>query len=113
MAHYARLDDNDIVIDVIVIEEDQVKTGQFGNIDKMIQTSYNTHAGIHVLGGTPLRKNYASPGYKYDRARDAFVPPQPYPSWTLNEDSCLWESPIPYPQTSEMLKWNEETQSWV
>ena len=113
MTHYARIDDNNIVIDVILIEEDQVKTGRFGNTDKLIQTSYNTHGGIHILGGTPLRKNYAVPGYKYDRERDAFVPPQPFLSWILNEDSCLWEPPVAYPNTTEMLTWDEETQSWV
>ena len=112
MAHYARIDDNDTVIEVIVIEHDQVITGQFGNIDKLIQTSYNTHGGVHISGGTPLRKNYAVAGYKYDRERDAFIPPQPFASWSLNEDSCLWEAPTLYPETTEMLIWNEETQSW-
>jgi hypothetical protein len=76
------------------------------------QTSYNTHGGVHSSGGTPLRKNHAGIGYTYDEDRDAFIPPKPYKSWILNEDTCLWESPIPYPQDNNIYKWNEQNQSW-
>ena len=76
------------------------------------QTSYNTHGGVHSLGGTPLRKNYAGIGYIYDENRDAFIPKKPFNSWILNESTCLWESPIPYPQDNNTYKWNEQNQSW-
>jgi len=76
------------------------------------QTSYNTHGGVHDNGGTPLRKNHAGIGYTYDEDRDAFIPPKPFNSWILNEDTCKWESPIPYPQDNNMYKWNEQNQSW-
>ena len=79
-----------------------------------IQTSYNTIGGQHVNGGTPLRKNYASVGGTYDSTRDAFIPTKPYPSWILNENSCLWEAPVPYPDadSDERYEWNEENQTW-
>jgi len=83
------------------------------------QTSYNTHGGVHALGGTPFRKNYAGLGYTYDAGRDAFIPPKPYKSWVLNESTCLWGSPIPYPtdvgtpEAPKMYTWNEETVNWV
>jgi hypothetical protein len=77
-----------------------------------IQTSYNTHGGVHNNGGTPLRKNHAGIGYTYDEDRDAFIPKKPFNSWILNEDTCLWESPIPYPQDDNIYKWNEQTLSW-
>lgn len=76
------------------------------------QTSYNTHGGVHSLGGTPFRKNHAGIGYTYDEDRDAFIPPKPFKSWVLNEDTCNWESPIPYPQDNNEYKWNEQNQSW-
>ncbi len=76
------------------------------------QTSYNTHGGVHSSGGTPLRKNYAAIGYTYDEDRDAFIPKKPFNSWVLNETTCLWESPIPYPQDNNKYKWNEQNQSW-
>ena len=76
------------------------------------QTSYNTHGGVHNNGGTPLRKNHAGIGYTYDEDRDAFIPPKPFKSWVLNENTCLWESPIPYPQDNNEYKWNEQNQSW-
>jgi hypothetical protein len=68
--------------------------------------------GKHLLGGTPLRKNYAGIGYSYDPVRDAFIPPKPFNSWILNEDTCIWEPPIPYPTDDKLYSWNEETQSW-
>ena len=76
------------------------------------QTSYNTLGGVHNNGGTPLRKNYAGIGYTYDEDRDAFIPPKPYASWILNEDTCLWEAPVAYPDDGERYVWNESTTSW-
>jgi len=76
------------------------------------QTSYNTSSGFHKLGGTPFRKNHAGKGYTYDEDRDAFIPPKPFNSWVLNESTCLWESPIPYPQDNNKYNWNEQNQSW-
>jgi hypothetical protein len=76
------------------------------------KTSYNTKGGVHTENGTPLRKNFAGIGYTYDEDRDAFIPPKPFNSWILNEDTCLWESPIPYPQDNNKYKWNEQNQSW-
>ena len=76
------------------------------------QTSYNTHGGVHNNGGTPFRKNHAGIGYTYDEVRDAFIPPKPFNSWILNEDTCQWQSPIPYPQDNNRYKWNEQTLSW-
>ena len=76
------------------------------------QTSYNTQGGVHKLGETPLRKNYAGRNYTFDEARDAFIPPKPYPSWTLNETTCLWESQVAHPDDEKGYSWNESTKSW-
>jgi hypothetical protein len=76
------------------------------------QTSYNTHGGVHNNNGTPLRKNHAGIGMIYDEDRDAFIPKKPFNSWVLNETTCLWESPIPYPQDNNRYNWNEQNQSW-
>lgn len=113
MAHFAQIDSNNIVTKVLVIEQDVVNTGLFGEPRSFIQTSYNTHGGVHTLGGTPLRKNYAGIGYIYDLARDAFIPPKPYNSWVLNEDTCLWEAPTPMPTDEKVYSWDEDTLSWV
>jgi hypothetical protein len=78
-----------------------------------VQTSYNTHGGVHNKGGIPLRKNHASIGMTYDENRDAFIFKKPYNSWVLNETTCLWESPIPYPTDGDTYGWNEENQSWT
>lgn len=80
--------------------------------DRYVQTSYNTYGGVHLLGGTPLRKNYAGIGYTYDETRDAFIPPKPYDSWVLNENTCQWEPPVPYPTTG-VWRWDEATLSWL
>jgi hypothetical protein len=112
MSHFAQIDENNIVTQVLVIEQDVVDTGLFGDPKSFIQTSYNTYAGVHRLGGTPLRKNYAGIGYTYDKGRDAFVPPKPYNSWVLNEGTCQWESPIPMPTDGKLYNWNEDTTSW-
>jgi len=77
------------------------------------QTSYNTHGGVHSLGGTPFRKNYAGLGYTYDASRDAFIPPKPYNSWVLNETTCLWDAPVPMPTDGNRYEWDEATTSWV
>ena len=113
MSHFAQIDSNNIVTQVIVIEQDVVDTGLFGDPNSWIQTSYNTSGGIHLLGGTPLRKNYAGIGYTYDSTRDAFIPPKPFNSWTLNETTCLWEAPTPMPDDGKMYSWDEETTSWT
>ena len=76
------------------------------------QTSYNTHGGVHLSGGTPLRKNHAGIGYTYDEARDAFIAPKPFNSWVLNEDTCRWEAPVAKPNDDNMYSWNEQTLSW-
>ena len=76
------------------------------------QTSYNTHAGVHLSGGTPLRKNHAGIGYTYDEDRDAFIPKKPFNSWVLNETTCLWESPVAYPNDGQNYTWNEQNQTW-
>ena len=76
------------------------------------QTSYNTGGGVHKLGGTPFRKNHAGIGYTYDASKDAFISPQPYPSWTLNEDTCLWDAPTAYPDDGKKYNWNEDTTTW-
>jgi hypothetical protein len=76
------------------------------------QTSYNTKGGVNSSGGVPFRKNHAGIGYTYDENRNAFIPPKPYNSWTLNEDTCLWESPIPMPQDNNTYNWNEANQTW-
>jgi hypothetical protein len=117
MAHYAFLNADNIVTEVIVGKDEdgpvdwESHYGAFrGQLCK--RTSYNTVGGVHQFGGVPYRKNYAGVGYTYDESRDAFIPPKPYPSWILNEDTCLWDPPIPYPEDDGMHTWNEETQSW-
>jgi hypothetical protein len=112
MAHWAHLT-NGIVDQVIVIDEETLALGHWGDISEWKQTSYNTKAGVHVLGGTPLRKNYAGIGYSYDSERDAFIPPKPFASWVLNETTCLWESPVPLPNDNKFYTWSEDTLSWV
>jgi len=106
MAHYAKVLDGK-VINVIVAEKEFFDTFVDDTPGEWIQTSYNTYGGVHKLGGTPLRKNYAGIGFTYDRTRDAFYEPQPFTSWTLNETTCLWEPPITEPTTG-IYKWDEE-----
>ena len=126
MAHFAKLNQNNIVITVNVVHNsellvDGVENEQkgvdflnnlFSTNDNWKQTSYNTIGGVHKLSGTPFRKNYAGVGYTYDEARDAFIEPQPYPSWTLNEDTCQWEAPVAFPNDGKSYNWNESTTSW-
>ena len=113
MSHFAEIDENNVVLRVIVAEQDFINTGLVGDPSRWIQTSYNTSGGEHRLGGTPLRKNYAGIGYTYDPIKDAFIPPQPYPSWSLNETTCWWSAPISMPADGKNYKWDEPTLSWV
>jgi hypothetical protein len=134
MAHFAKLGTGNIVTKVTVVSNDIATTEQAGidflntlhkTNDVWKQTSYNTKGGVHKLGGTPFRKNYAGKGYTYDEARDAFLPIRIYSSWTLNEDTCQWEAPIPYPETNtqnltdengnptnDIYYWNEQKFKW-
>ena len=116
MAHYAKVESG-TVTQVIVAEQDYINT--FPDKDKWIQTSYNTRGGKHYApnsntedDGTPLRYNYAGPGYTYDYGNDAFYSPQPYPSWTLNKTTYEWQAPIGYPNDGKDYIWNESSTSW-
>ena len=112
MSHFAKVE-NGVVTQVIVIEQDVLNLGHWGDPASWIQTSYNTSGGVHRQGGTPLHKNYAGVGYTYDSGRDAFIPPQPYPSWTMSEETCLWSAPIPMPTDDKRYQWDETTTSWI
>jgi hypothetical protein len=112
MAHYAKVS-NSLVTQVIVAEAEFFDTFVDSSPGEWIQTSYNTQGGVHSKSETPLRKNYASVGYTYDSVRDAFIPPQPFPSWTLNEDTCQWEAPVAYPDDDKMYTWDEPTTNWI
>lgn len=125
MAHYAFLDKNNTVTEVIVGIDEGVDgidwEEHYGNFRGQVckRTSYNTTGGQHNSGGIPYRKNYAGVGYTYDEQRDAFIPPKPFNSWLLNEETCLWESPIPYPIDEKVYIWDENlyqsdnTKGWV
>jgi hypothetical protein len=128
MASFAKLDNNNIVTTVVSVVNEVLKDST--NIEQenigieflrtlynepnaiWKQTSYNTNGGFHSLGGTPFRKNHAGIGYTYDENRDAFIPIKPYNSWTLNEETCLWNAPIAYPNDDNQYSWNESTLSW-
>lgn len=112
MAHFAKVVDG-IVSQVIVAEPEFFNTFVDSSPGAWIQTSYNTHGGVHANGGTPLRKNYAGIGYSYDAGRDAFIPPKPYPSWTLNDTTCLWDAPVAYPTDGKLYSWDEANSNWV
>lgn len=122
MAHFAQIDDNNIVLQVLVIDQAEIDTGHWGDPTKWIQTSYNTHNGIHYIPNTnppepspdqskALRKNYAGIGFTYDPVLDAFIPPKPYPSWIFNPQYCNWEAPVPMP-TDKYCVWDESIQNW-
>lgn len=119
MAHYALLNRNNVVVQVItgVDENEGIYDWElFYTQETRLQakrTSYNTVGGVHTGGGTPFRKNYAGIGYTYDLQRDAFIPPKPYSSWILNEQSCLWEPPVAMPDDGKMYSWDEATTNWV
>ena len=128
MAYFAKIENN-IVIDVNCIVNEVIKDSNgveqeqlginflrtFYNEPNAIwkKTSYNTVGGVHLLGGTPFRKNYAGIGFTYDSQRDAFIPPKPYNSWILNEQTCTWEAPVAYPTDGQRYSWNEETLNWT
>lgn len=111
MSHFAKVIDG-VVVDVIVAEQDVIDTGMFGDPSLWIQTSYNTFGGKHPEG-RPLRMNYAGVGYAYDNIRDAFIPPKPFESWVLNEETCLWDAPVPYPTGNMVYLWNEDELNWI
>ena len=119
MAHYAFLDENNIVTEIITGKDEsnfnwEQQYSYFkGQVCK--RTSYNTYGGVHKLSGTPFRKNYAGIGYTYDETRDAFIAPKPFNSWILNEDTCLWNAPVAMPSDASIDKryqWNETLQNW-
>jgi hypothetical protein len=111
MSHFVKVLDGK-VIQGIVAEAEFFQTFVDSSPGEWIQTSYNTHGGVHVNGGTPLRKNYAGIGYSYDRIKDAFIPPKPFASWVLNDDTCLWDAPTPMPTDDKFYEWDETTTSW-
>ena len=119
MAHFAKVD-NGTVTKIVVAEPEFFETFIDNSPGEWIQTSYNTHGGVHYGldnqpdGGVALRKNFAGVGFTYDASRDAFYAPQPFSSWILDEDSCLWEAPVAYPDadSDERYGWDEETTSW-
>lgn len=125
MAHFAKLDENNVVVFVTVgRQEDDGKEAELcartGDVYR--QTSYNTRGGVHYDPVTnepsadqskAFRKNYAGLGYTYDETRDAFIPPQPFPSWVLNEQTCLWDAPVPYPTDGEQYSWSEDDGTWL
>ena len=112
MSNYAKVVDGKVT-QVIVAEAEFFTTFVDSSPGQWIQTSYNTHGGVHAVGGTPLRKNYAGIGYSYDSVKDAFIPPQPFASWVLNADTCLWGAPVAMPTDGKMYAWDEATKNWV
>lgn len=119
MSHFAKVE-NGLVVSVIVAEQDFIDSGVVGDPASWIQTSYNTRGGVHYDPdtqepdeGVALRKNYAGIGFAYDAELDAFIPPSPYPSWVLDNQTCLWNSPISYPTDGKKYIWDEETQTWI
>lgn len=111
MSHFAKVVDGKVT-QVIVAEPEFFQTFVDSSPGEWLQTSYNTHGGQHRNGGTPLRKNYAGIGYSYDRTKDAFIPPKPFASWVLNDDTCLWDAPTPMPTDDKVYEWDETTTSW-
>ena len=121
MAHFSKLGTGNIVERVEVVSNDIATDEQtgvdflnnlYGTRDTWKQTSYNTKGGVHLLGGTPFRKNYGGIGYSYDQTKDAFIPPKPFDSWTLNETTCIWEAPVAYPSDGKDYEWDESSTSW-
>ena len=119
MSHFAEINNDNIVQRVLVVDQDFIDSGKLGDPSNWIQTSYNTRGGIHYApnlktpdGGIALRKNYAGIGYTYDQTRDAFIQQKPYPSWELNEDTCQWESPTPYPDDGKRYEWYRRLVAW-
>ena len=126
MAHFVEINDLKKVIQAVALDNKDTQDTDGNEVETVgqkylndafggnwLKTSYNTRSGVHKLGGTPFRKNYAGIGYKYDEDKDAFIPPQPYNSWTLNEDTCQYDAPVACPNDEKKYIWNEETISWV
>lgn len=121
MAHFARIDDSNVVQEVIVVsdadsateEDGQAFIASIGLAGNWVQTSYNTNGAVHALGGVPFRYNYAGIGHTYDADREAFIPPKPYDSWVLVAETCLWEAPVAKPDDGNDYIWDEATTSWV
>jgi hypothetical protein len=111
MSHFAKVL-NGKVVQVIVAEPEFFETFVDTSPGEWLQTSYNTQAGVHLLGGIPFRKNFAGEGFTYDAERDAFIPPKVYNSWVLNEEKCIWEPPSNHPEDGR-YEWNEETLTWT
>ena len=112
MAHFAKLNQDNIVITVNVLSNNELLVDGVDNEQKGIDFLNNLFNTNDKLGGTPFRKNYAGIGYIYNEEKDAFISTQPYPSWTLNEDTCWWEPPVAYPTDAQSATWNESTTSW-
>lgn len=112
MSHFAKVVDGKVT-QVIVAELEFFQTFVDSSPGEWIQTSYNTHGGVHATGGTPLRKNYAGIGFTYDRTKDAFIPPQPFASWVLDDNTCLWNAPVAMPTDGKAYSWDEATKAWV
>jgi len=118
MAHFAQLDENNIVTNVIVVPDHREADGEafchsLGLTGRWLQTSYNTLANEHLNGGTPLRGNYAGIGFSYDETNDIFMPPKPHDSWVLDVATASWVAPVPYPEDGEIYTWDEENLIWV
>ena len=125
MAHFVEINALHKVIKRIVLNDKDTQDANGNEVESIgaeylhdgfggtwLRTSYNTHGNIHSLGGTPFRKNCAGTGFTYDETRDAFIPPKPFDSWILNEDTCLWDAPTAYPDDGKKYTWNEDTTSW-
>jgi hypothetical protein len=116
MAHWAEIDNNNIVLRVTVGSNEDSDEGYQWLINNLggtwIKTSYNTYGGVHKLNGTPLRKNFGLPGFTYDKNRDAFIPPKIFNSWVLNEETCLWEAPTSMPTDNKIYHWVEADLNW-
>jgi len=117
MAHFAKIDENNIVVQVVVTDDDKPNEGLDWLQDRLpgnwVKTSYQTRGGKHLEGGTPLRGNYAGVGYSYDSNLDAFIPPKDYESWVLDEEIFDWVAPVPYPEDGKSYRWSEEEITWV
>ena len=126
MAHFAKINTDNIVVDVVVVKDSEILIDGSENEQKGIdflnslfntnynwkKTSYNTYGGVHINDGTTFRKNFAGIGFTYDSGRDAFISPKPFNSWSLNETTCQWEAPVAYPDDNKKYRWNEDTTSW-
>jgi len=119
MAHFAEIDQNNVVVRVLVVDDLHEADGHnflsntLGLGGTWVKTSYNTVAGEHLLGGTAFRKNFAGVGFTYDLDRDAFLPPKPFESWIINDETCLWEAPVAPPTNDKPYSWNEADLKWV